>query len=115
LHLNIQGSIRAAATKRDVLMVGVLAAPTSASIDKVGVQFGSSALLFSDPLFVDVYALFTRWRALGQASEIRSVGWKALLVLAAVATPITLILAIESESIVARVGSEFADGWLPLV
>ena len=116
LHLNVQGSIRAAATKLDVLLVGLLGGPASASIYKVGVQFGSSPLLLSDPLFVAVYPLFTRWRALGHTHEIRSVGRKATLVLASVALPVAASLAMESKPIVSTaVGADFSDAWLPMV
>ena len=50
VHMNLQGSLRAAGTKLDVLCVGVLAGPGSVGLYKVAVQLGSSPLLFADPL-----------------------------------------------------------------
>ncbi len=116
VHVNIQGSISAAASKLDVLLVGALGGPASASIYKIGVQFGTSPLLMSDPLFVAAYPLFTRWRAVGQGAAIRTVGRKASLVLAALAIPVALVLAVKSKAIVSMaVGSQFSGAWLPMV
>ncbi len=115
VHMNIQGSVRAAASKFDVLIVGALAGPGSASVYKIGVQFGTSPLLLSDPLFVAVYPSFTRWRALGHDRAARSVGRKSSLALAAIAVPAALALAIQSKSIVSlAVGRSFLSAW-PLV
>lgn len=116
VHMNLQGMIRAAATKLDVLSVGVIAGPSAASIYKIGVQFGSSPLLFADPLFISVYPMFSRWHAMGVPESIRSVGRKSSIVLALLAIPTAALLAIESESILSHVvGEDFADAWLPMV
>jgi O-antigen/teichoic acid export membrane protein len=109
-HTNLQGSFRAAASKLDVIAVGAIAGPGTAGLYKVGVQFGSAPLLFADPLFSSVYPMFSRARALGAEREIRSVGRKLSLALAAIAVPVTVILVVESQSIlVALVGESFAD------
>ena len=115
LHMNVQGSLRAAATKLDVLCVGVIAGPGAVSLYKVGVQLGSSPLLFADPLFTAVYPLFSRWHAAGRSNEIRSVGRKSSIVLAAVAIPMVALLAVESREILSFLfGSDFGSAAWPM-
>ena len=116
LHMNVQGSIRAAASKLDVIAVGLLGGPGTASLYKVGVQFGSSPLLFSDPLFSALYPQFVRLQALGEYARIRSIGKRATIALGVVALPVAILLAVWSESIVTfLVGPSFSDAWLPMV
>jgi O-antigen/teichoic acid export membrane protein len=114
-HMNVQGSIRAAATKLDVVCVGAIAGPSAASLYKIGVQFGASPILFADPLFASVYPTFSRLGALGRVSEIRSMGRKASTVLAVLAIPVAVVLAVESEAILTfLLGEAFADAWAPM-
>jgi O-antigen/teichoic acid export membrane protein len=116
LHMNVQGSIRAAASKLDVIAVGALTDPGTASLYRIGVQFGSSPLLFADPLFSSVYPLFARLHALGEYARIRSVGRRSSIVLGAVAIPVALLLAVGSQTIVTfLVGESFSEAWLPMV
>jgi O-antigen/teichoic acid export membrane protein len=116
VHMNLQGSIRAAATKLDVIVVGVIATPSTASFYKLGVQFGSSPLLFSDPLFSAVYPQFARSHALGGDHEIRRIGLKLSILLAAVAIPTALVLSVGSEGLITTAaGDPFAEAWKPFV
>ena len=116
LHMNVQGSVRAAASKLDVIAVGALAGPGTASLYKIGVQFGSSPLLFADPLFSSVYPPFVRLHTLGDDAQIRSLGRRASIVLGGVALPVAILLAVWSETIVTfLVGESFAEAWLPMV
>jgi O-antigen/teichoic acid export membrane protein len=116
MHMNLQGTVRAVASKLDVLTVGALAGPSAASLYKIAMQFGSSLLLLSDPLFVAVYPMFTRWRALGRIRELRSVGRKLSLVLCVLAVPIACFLVFKSRLVIsAAVGSEFAAASTPMI
>lgn len=115
-HMNLQGSIRAAASKLDVLAVGALAGPGTASIYKIGVQFGSSPLLFADPLFSAVYPTFTRLHAVGDDSAIRTVSRKLTGVLSLGVIPVGVALAVASESLLRKVvGDDFAGAWITMV
>lgn len=116
LHMNLQGSVRAAAAKLDVIVVGAMAGPGTAGVYKVGVQFGSSLLLFADPLFSAVYPLFSRARALGNEREIRVIGRTMSVVVGAVVIPTALVLAAASGTILgALVGPAFAEAAPPMV
>lgn len=115
-HMNLQGSLRAAASKLDVLAIGALTGPGTASLYKVGVQFGSSLLLFADPLFAAIYPMFARLGALGDRLQIRAIGRRLSVVLTAVALPTALLLAIESRGILAfLVGDAFVGARVPMV
>jgi O-antigen/teichoic acid export membrane protein len=115
VHMNLQGSLKAVATKLDVLCVGVLAGPGAVGLYKVAVQLGSSPLLFADPLFTSVYPLFSRWYAVGQAREIRSVGRKSSIILTVVAVPTAVVLAVESRQLLSFLfGPDFADAAWPM-
>lgn len=115
VHMNLQGSLRAVATKLDVLCVGVLAGPGAVGLYKVAVQLGSSPLLFADPLFIAVYPLFSRWQAAGRAADIRSVGRKSSITLAAIAVPTVAVLVIGSEQLLTFLfGPDFAAAALPM-
>ncbi len=116
LHMNVQGSIRAAASKLDVIVVGALGGPGTASLYKIGVQFGASPFLLADPLFATVYPMFVRLHALGEHAQIRSIGRRISIVLGGVATPVAVLLAIWSEEIITfLVGESFSAAWLPMV
>jgi O-antigen/teichoic acid export membrane protein len=116
LHMNVQGSLKAAASKLDVLAVGALGGPGTASLYKIGVQFGSSPLLLADPLFSSVYPLFARLHALGDNAQIRAIGRRASIVLGVVALPVAILLAVWSETIITfLVGESFSAAWLPMV
>jgi len=116
LHMNVQGSVRAVAAKLDVIVVGAIAGPSTASFYKLGVQFGSSPLLFSDPLFASVYPQFTRAHALGDDRQIRRIGLRISILLATIAIPVAVVLALASEKLLTiAVGDAFADAWKPFV
>ena len=115
VHMNLQGSLRAAGTKLDVLCVGILAGPGSVGLYKVAVQLGSSPLLFADPLFMAVYPLFSRWQAAGRIADIRSVGRKSTIVLAVIAVPAVGVLVIESRQLLSFLfGADFGDAAWPM-
>jgi O-antigen/teichoic acid export membrane protein len=109
VHTNVQGSVRAAASKLDVVAVGALAGPGTAALYKVAVQFGSAPALCADPLFAAVYPLFARLHALGDERRIRAVGRKLTLLLAVVALPAGTVLALGAGALLGLVaGPEFA-------
>ena len=115
-NTNITSLVRVGSTKLDVLLVGVLAGPSEASLYKIATQFGASPLLLRDPLYVAIYPTFTRWRALGLGDRIRTTGRKASVALTVTAVPVALVLATWSEQILTFVvGAEFADAWIPMV
>jgi O-antigen/teichoic acid export membrane protein len=116
LHTNFQGSLRAAAGKLDVIAVGAIGGPATASFYKLGLQFGSSPLLFSDPLFSAVYPQFARAHALENDRQIRRIGLRVSIVLAAVAIPTATVLALTSKLLLTGiVGKAFAAAWVPFV
>jgi O-antigen/teichoic acid export membrane protein len=115
LNLNLVGLIKVSSTKLDVLTVGALAGPSTASLYKIAVQFGSAPLLISDPLAQALYPAFTRWRTQGRLAAIRGTGRKAASMMALVAVPVAVIVALTSERLLSIVvGSDFADAWLGL-
>ena len=95
LHMNVQGSIGLPPRSWTSLQSGCLEAPGTASLYKVGVRFGSSPLLFSDPLFSALYPQFVRLQALGEYARIRSIE-RATIALGVVAIPVAILLAVWS-------------------
>jgi O-antigen/teichoic acid export membrane protein len=114
-HTNLMSAIRAAATKLDVLTVGLVAGPSAASTYKISVQFGSIPMVLADPLLLAVYPAFGRLAALGKLEALRSIGRRASLAVGAVATPVTLFLAAGSGVVITGVlGKGYEKATVPM-
>lgn len=112
---NLLGFLKVASSKLDVLIIGFLATPAIVGTYKVAVQFGSSPLLLSEPLFLAIYPSFSRWWALGLHDQIRSIGRRITLLLAALAIPAGVGLAYASRPLLSvTVGHDFERAATPL-
>jgi O-antigen/teichoic acid export membrane protein len=116
LSTNVAGLLRLASSKFDVLIVGFVGTPGVAALYKVAVQFGTSPLLIADPLFIAVYPPFSRWWTLGLRGQIRMVTRRTTVVIACLAIPIAVALALASKPLLdVTVGAEFSAASTPLI
>lgn len=116
MQTNLLSALRAASSKLDVLVVGVLAGPIAASTYKVSVQVGSSTMLLADPIHLAAYPAFSRMLAAGESQTLRVMGLKLSRMIAAAAIPLTLCgVVVAPELLPWLFGSTFHDAVLPSI
>lgn len=114
VNTNLAGTLRLASTKLDALIVGLLAGPATVSLYKVALQLGSAPLYLSEPLFIAAYPSFVRAHTLGRLAEIRETTRRLTILLAAIAIPPALLLALEGRALIGlTVGEDFAPAVVP--
>jgi O-antigen/teichoic acid export membrane protein len=106
VNTNLTGVVRAASTKLDTVLVGLLAAPAAVSVYKVSIQVGTAPLLLGDALFSAVFPSFSRSYARGRRAEMRRVAYRTSALIAVVVVPATLIFAVAAPTIM---GAVFGD------
>jgi O-antigen/teichoic acid export membrane protein len=107
VNTNLAGIVRAAATKLDVVLVGLLAGPSTVSLYKVSIQVGTAPLLVGDALFTAVFPSFARAQATGRRAEMREVAKRTSLLVAVIVLPALLIFALAGGPLIALVFGSF--------
>ncbi len=114
LSTNLIGIVRTASTKLDTLLVGALGSPTTVSLYRIAVQFGSGPLLISDSLYTAVFPEFSRAIARSDWRSVRTIASRATAVMVAVVVPVAIVLSIEGGAVMTLVaGPSFEDAGLP--
>jgi O-antigen/teichoic acid export membrane protein len=99
VNTNLVGTVRAAATKLDTILVGLLATPAAVSVYKVAIQFGTGPLLLGDALLSAVYPRFAGSYATGDRGEIRHIAARMSALVAALAIPAGIAFAVVGGDI----------------
>jgi O-antigen/teichoic acid export membrane protein len=114
VNTNLAGIMRAASTKLDTVLVGLLATPATVSLYKVSVQVGTGPLLLSDSLFTAVYPSFARSFRSGHRHDVRQIAGRMSVLMAAIAVPAVVVFAIAGGTIMSAVfGSHYAAAATP--
>jgi O-antigen/teichoic acid export membrane protein len=115
VNTNLAGIVRAAATKLDVVLVGLLASPSAVSLYKVSIQVATAPLLLGDALFTAVFPSFARSEATGRRAEMREVARRTSMLVAAIVLPTLVIFAVVGGPLIGLVfGSFYRAAGLPV-
>jgi O-antigen/teichoic acid export membrane protein len=114
VNTNLAGGVRAISTKLDTVLVGALAGPTTVSVYKIGIQFGTAPLLLSDALFTAVFPTFARLMPAGKIREMREVARRTSMLIAGCVLPACIVFAFVGPTLIGGIfGESYTGAALP--
>ena len=103
---NVAGVLRAASSKLDVILIGLLASPATVGLYRIASQLSRLPLLVADALYTVVFPRFARSFALGQIADMRQIATRASVIMATVSIPAAVALAVGGESLLSGLVGE---------